>query len=281
MLQVDLLSRGQEIGEISYRFTRGDHTQPRVLAGQLADQDGQRGVFELASFNIQIRLERFHAIEQQQRLLAPHQVSQPLSFVPGRTLRRVSIAKPFQRFRDKNVRGGDTFAGSLAVKRPGKHAPCAAIIVRGQLLAPFVDQRGFAHSTPGHETDHVCFLRRPGVIEQFQFILPSKKLHAGDGQAVNIHLLRRWPARCWRRECFRRGIGKKSMDLPRDFGKGCIPIIFEIFRYRFAIARQHLNCFEPIDRLPETRANQNREQQHALAFTALEKVWNFFLETKV
>jgi hypothetical protein len=194
LVEVELANRSLDlvVCQVGDRLARGDHAEPRIVLGQLEQQDLETWVLELAAFESLAGLQRFQAVKQEERAPPLDQLGEAVSAVPGGEPRAGGlVAEAFKRLGDELVARGHALAGALAVERPGEDPLGAAVVVLVHGLAPAAHQGGFADAARRLEDDHVQLLIVPCLVEEVQLLPPTEQQVFALGQARDVDLGRR------------------------------------------------------------------------------------------
>ena len=154
---VELLFLGGGVSlDVGQVFAGGDDDQSGVVGGQLPQQRFERRVFQPPGLRIARRvLQRFDAVEDQQRAAPSNQPGQPLAPFMRAADGRIGVAEECECFGDEQVSGGlPALARALAVKAPVKvplNAGPVWFFRREASLHPVEHQRRLPRPTPGHQ----------------------------------------------------------------------------------------------------------------------------------
>src|SRR6516225_10674798 len=119
-----------------------------------------------------------------------HEFRQSFTLLPRCSNPWIRISKPTKRTVDKFICRRRFPAAALSVERPAKNELRRTIVLSCHPPEPMVHQRRLPDPSPGNDGNDVYAFICPGIIEESDILLPTKKIASGNRQSRYRDFLR-------------------------------------------------------------------------------------------
>src|SRR6516164_6504105 len=112
-----------------------------------------------------------------------HEFRQSFTLLPRRSDPWIRISEPTKGGLDKFICRRRFPAAALSIERPAKNEFRRTIFLSCHPPKPMVDQRRLPDPSPRNDSNDVYMLICPGIIEESDVLVPTKKIAPGNRQS--------------------------------------------------------------------------------------------------